>query len=99
LSPQNPAKQPGDATGASRKDHIMPPPKIVFFVDQEKFEVETETLTVRQILVLAKEDPASTTLVEKVGNETIKHTDLDEVIHLKDGMKFVVFHNGPTPVS
>ena len=78
----------------------MPPPKFVFFVDQEKFESDTETLTVRQILVnFAKEDPATTTLVEKVGNETIKHTDLDEVIHLKDGMKFVVFHNGPTPVS
>lgn len=78
----------------------MPPPKFVFFVDQEKFETEEPTLTVRQILVdYAKEDPASTTLVERLGNETIKHPDLNEVIHLKNGMKFVVFHNGPTPVS
>jgi hypothetical protein len=78
----------------------MPPPSIVFFVDQEKFETTQETLTVKQILVdYAREDPASTTLVEKVGHETIKHPDLNEVIHLKNGMKFVVFHNGPTPVS
>jgi len=78
----------------------MPPPKYVFFVDQEKFETEEETRSVRQVLVdFAKEDPTSTTLVEKVGNETIKHTDLDEIIHLKNGMKFVVFHNGPTPAS
>jgi hypothetical protein len=78
----------------------MPPPKFVFFVDQEKFESTSETLTVRQILVeFAKEDPTTTTLVEKAGHETIKHADLNEVIHLKNGMKFVVFHNGPTPVS
>lgn len=77
----------------------MSPHKFVFFVDQEKFETEQETLTVREILLVAKEDPASTTLVERVGHETVKHTDLNEVIHLKNGKKFVVFHNGPTPVS
>jgi hypothetical protein len=78
----------------------MPPPKFVFFVDQEKFESDHETVSVRQVLVeFAKEDAASTTLVERVGHETIKHTDLDEIIHLKNGMKFVVFHNSPTPVS
>lgn len=77
----------------------MPPPTFVYFVDQEKFESTSETITVRQILVDAKEDPATTTLVEKAGHETIKHADLNEVIHLKNGMKFVVFHNGPTPVS
>jgi hypothetical protein len=78
----------------------MPHHKFEFFVDKEKFETEKETLTVREILVdFAKEDPAATTLVEKVGHETIKHPDLNEVIRLKNGMKFVVFHNGPTPVS
>jgi hypothetical protein len=73
--------------------------KIVFFVDQEKFEVDTGTLTVRQILELAKEDSTKTTLVEKHGHEIIKHPNLDEVIALKNGMRFVVFHNDPTPVS
>ena len=86
--------------------HPTPPPstrpdhKVVFFVDEEKFESPTEKLTVRQIIVdYAKEDPAATTLVEKRGNENIRHPDLDEVITLKNGMKFVVFHNTPTPVS
>ena len=73
--------------------------KIVFFVDQEKFEVEVASLTVQQILEYAKEDPTKTTLVEKDGHEIIKHPILDEVITLKNGMKFVVFHNDPTPVS
>lgn len=73
--------------------------KIVFFVDQERFEVDVGTLTVRQILELAKEDPTKTTLVGKDGHEIIKHPNLDEVITLKNGMKFVVFHNDPTPVS
>ncbi|MFT3693983.1 MAG: hypothetical protein QM831_12640 [Kofleriaceae bacterium] len=74
--------------------------KTIFFVDQEKFEVEVSTLTVRQILVdYAKEDAATTTLVEKHGNEIVKYKDLDAVVTLKNGMKFIVFHNEPTPVS
>jgi hypothetical protein len=74
--------------------------KLVFFVDQERFEVEVSTLTVRQILVdYAKEDANTTTLVEKRGNEIIKYKNLEESIVLRNGMKFVVFHNEPTPVS
>jgi hypothetical protein len=73
---------------------------ITFFVDKEKFESPTPTLTVRQILVdYAKEDPTKTTLAEKHDSQIIKHPNLDEVITLKDGMKFVVLHNTPTPVS
>jgi hypothetical protein len=73
---------------------------IVFFVDQEKFESPTPTLTVRQILVdYAKDDPNTSTLVEKDGDKTTKLTDLNQVIALKNGMKFVVFHNTPTSVS
>lgn len=74
--------------------------QIVFFVDQEKFRSPTPTLTARQILVdYAKEDPATTTLAEKHHGDPIKHTDLDKAIELKNGMKFIVFHNTPTPVS
>ena len=85
-------------------DTPTPPPdphdQIVFFVDQEKFVSPSPALTPRQILVeYAKEDPAATTLVEKHGSETTKYTDLDQPIPLKNGMKFIVFHNGPTPVS
>lgn len=86
-------------------DHPHTPPEppdhdIHFFIDQEKFQSPAETLTARQILVdYAEEDPATTTLVEKHGNEQIKHTDLDAPIPLKQGMRFVVFHNSPTTVS
>lgn len=86
-------------------DHPHQPPAppthgIVFFVDQEKFTSPSETLTARQILVdYAEEDPTMTTLVEKHGSDTIKHTDLDKPIALKNGMHFVVFHNSPTSVS
>jgi hypothetical protein len=80
-------------------EHLHPQ-LTVFFVDKEKFESPTDSLTVRQILVdYAKEDAATTTLVEKRGDENIKHPDLDEVITIKNGMKFVVFHNSPTSVS
>lgn len=90
------------------QEYLMPQPPnlppappnhgIVFFVDQEKFVSPTETLTVRQILAdYAEEDPASTTLVEKQGQ--VQHANLDEVIDLKNGMKFIVYHNTPTTVS
>jgi hypothetical protein len=74
--------------------------EIVFFIDKEKFEVKVKELTVRQLIVeYAKENPAQTTLGLKEGNLTKKFTNLDEVIHLKEGMRFVLFHNEPTPVS
>jgi len=74
--------------------------KIVFFIDKEKFETDQTHLTVRTLLVeFAKEDPSATTLVLKQGNELVKLTGLDQVIEMKNGMKFLVYHNGPTPVS
>ncbi len=73
---------------------------IVFFIDKEKFETDQTHLSVRTLLVeFAKEDPTATTLVVKHGNELEKLTDLDQVIEMKNGMKFLVYHNGPTPVS
>lgn len=54
----------------------------------------------RQLIVdFAKENPATTILGFKEGNQTKKFTNLDEVIRLKDGMHFVLFHTEPTPVS
>jgi hypothetical protein len=74
--------------------------KIVFFIDKQKFETDQERLTVRALLVdFAKEDPSETTLVLKKGNELKKLTDLDEVIEMKNGMHFLIYHNTPTPVS
>lgn len=73
---------------------------IVFFIDKEQFKTDDEHLTVRKLLTeYAKEDPEQTTLVLREGNNLTKLTNLDQIIHLKNGMKFLVYHNGPTPVS
>lgn len=73
--------------------------QIVIWIDKQKFEVETHSLTVEQLLELAGDDPKQTTLVLKEGNHLEKFTDLTSVICLKNGMKFAVYHNEPTPVS
>jgi len=74
--------------------------EVVFFVDKEQFKSEKTSLTVREILHdFAKEDPNETTLALKKGNDQQKYTDLNFLISLANGMKFIVFHNGPTTVS
>jgi hypothetical protein len=74
--------------------------EIVFFIDKQQFKTEQTELTVRVLLAdYAKDDPSQTTLVLKQGNDLTKYTNLDEVIHLENGMKFLVYHNTPTPVS
>lgn len=73
---------------------------VVFFIGEERFKEDRNTFTVRELLEhFAKEDPAETTLVLRHGSETVKYTNLDEVIEVKNGTRFVVYHNGPTPVS
>ena len=74
--------------------------EIVFFIDKQQFKTKQPQQTVRALLTdFAHEDPTQTTLVLKRGNDIVKFTNLDEVITLENGMKFVVFHNTPTPVS
>ena len=73
--------------------------KLVFFIDQQQFKLTEGEYTVRELLVLAGEDPSETTLVLRHGNDLTKLTDLDQRIEIKNGTHFVVFHNGPTPVS
>lgn len=73
--------------------------KVVIFIDMEKFKVDSEEVSVRALLTMAKEDPETSTLVERHGNDNTPHENLDEIIKLKNGMKFVVFHKKPTPVS
>ncbi len=73
---------------------------VIFFIDKEQFRTEQENLSVRILLAdYAKEDPSQTTLVLKHGNDLTKYTNLDDVIHLENGMKFLVYHNTPTTVS
>ncbi len=73
--------------------------EVVLFIDQQKFTLEDREYTPRELLELAGEDPGETTLVRRHGNELIKLTDLDQKIRIENGTHFVVFHNGPTPVS
>ena len=72
--------------------------KIEIYIDQEKFTIDNEKQTAADLLKLAKEDPTETTLVLKLGKDLVKFKD-DEDIILKNGMQFVVFHDGPTSVS
>ncbi len=82
------------------KDEKQHPKQITYFIDKEKFETTEQVLSVRFLLVeKAKEDPSSTTLALKHGNDTRKFNNLDEMIPMENGMKFIVFHNTPTTVS
>jgi hypothetical protein len=71
---------------------------VVIFIDQQKFKLEDREYTARELLVLAGDDPSETTLALKEGHD-IKKFSPDDKIQPKDGEHFVVFHNGPTPVS
>ncbi|MDZ4674720.1 MAG: hypothetical protein SGI84_09705 [Gemmatimonadota bacterium] len=73
--------------------------QLVIFIDKQQFKLDRREYTARELLLLAGEDPGETTLAEKHGNELIKHADLDKPIQLRNGMHFVVLHNGPTTVS
>ncbi len=82
------------------KDDENTKKEIVFFIDKQQFKTDRDDLTVRQLLIeFAKEDPQLTTLVLRHGNDLKKLTDVDEIIHLENGMKFLVYHNTPTTVS
>jgi len=72
---------------------------VVIFIDMHQVKLETDTIKVADLYRLAEEDPTETTIALKHGNELKKLTDLEAVIHLENGMKFVVLHNAPTPVS
>lgn len=73
--------------------------QVVVHIDQQKFSLEQRPYTPRELLVLAGENPAESTLVLKHGHELKRFENLNEPIELQNGMQFVVFHNGPTPVS
>jgi len=73
--------------------------EIVFFIDKQQFKTELTEISAGDLLSqYANEDPAETTLVLKKCNDLTKLED-DQIIHLQNGIHFVVFHDGPTPVS
>lgn len=74
--------------------------KFVFFIDKQKFETTESHLTVRQILTdFAKCDITENILVVKNGDQLDELRDLDQLVELKEGMKFTLFSNKPVPVS
>jgi hypothetical protein len=80
--------------------HMEKHNKIVFFIDQKKYETDDQTLTVRQILeTFAKVDSQRYTLALKKEGNYVEYKNLDEVIEMKNGMHFSLFDNKPTPVS
>jgi hypothetical protein len=84
----------------SKTDEHSKKHEVVFFIDKQQFKSDNPDLSVRTLLVdLAKEDPSQTTLASKHGNDLTKYTNLDQIVHIENGMKFVVLHNTPTPVS
>jgi hypothetical protein len=72
---------------------------VVFFIDQQKFAATKHVYAVRELLELAGEDPAESTLVLKHGHDLTKLTDLKQEIEITNGEHFLVFNNSPTPVS
>jgi len=74
--------------------------EVTFFIDKEKFKIDEHHLSVKTLLAdFAKEDPTQTTLARREGNELVKYTNLEAIIHIKNGTQFIVLHNSPTPVS
>jgi hypothetical protein len=73
--------------------------QIAVHIDQQRFELEDRAYTPRELLTIAGENPGETTLVLKHGGSLRKFENADELIEIENGMQFVVFHNGPTPVS
>lgn len=74
--------------------------EIVIFIDKQQFKTNQLEQTAGDLLAnLAQEDPAETTLVLKHGNDLTRYEDDSQVINLENGMRFVVFHDGPTTVS
>lgn len=76
----------------------MPHKTVPIFIDQQKFELEPGLYTAAELLELAGENPAETTLVLRVGND-LNQLDDEESFAPKPGSHFVVFHCAPTPVS
>jgi hypothetical protein len=68
-------------------------------IDGEEHIVTEDELTVRQLLELAEVDPQNHVLVQIIGRKQIRHEDLDEVIKMKSGLRFVTVSKEPTPVA
>lgn len=75
------------------------PPTIQIEIDGEHYGVHGPDHTVRELLELSGNDPATTYLIERRGKHEIEHRDPDEVLHLHDGLRFLTGDVGPAPVA
>ena len=70
-----------------------------FTEDGEPLEIETNSLTMSEILALIGKAPDNWYLVEKKGRERIDFRDPSTVVEIHEGAKFITVFTGPTPVS
>ena len=77
-----------------------PKPRVTtYFVDKEPQTTTEKSLTVKEILVKAKLDPANHYLIEIRGDHQIDHKDLSEEIKIHEDEKFISVFTGETPLS
>lgn len=73
---------------------------IHYTVDGEPQTTDQRELTVRQLLLNAKDDPTKVYLIEVRGKEKVSYEGkLDEEIHMHDGLVFVTAAIGGGGVS
>ena len=75
------------------------PNAVHFTIDGEPVEIETDSLTMSQVLALVGKKPDEWYLVEKVGREQKKFEDPAQEVPISHGAKFVTVFTGPNPVS
>ncbi len=75
------------------------PHAVHFTEDGEPLEIETDSLTMSEILALVGKQPDQWYLVEKEGREQKVFRDPEEQIAIREGAKFITVFTGPTPVS
>jgi hypothetical protein len=80
------------------RPHHEPHP-VRFTEDAEPLEIETDALTMSEILSLVGKTPDEWYLVEKRGRDQVPFRDPAQVISIHEGAKFVAVFTGPTPVS
>jgi Multiubiquitin len=68
-------------------------------IDGEEYETSERQLTVRQVLELAGVDPNTHQLIEIHGRQQEPHDDLNEIIKINSGLKFVTVSREPVPVA
>lgn len=81
---------------------IRPAPKLItIYVDGEPFEIEDRRLTPNEIIRrFAEKDPATNYLLQIGSGDPVSYQGKgDEIIKLRNKMRFQVISVGPTPVS